>query len=153
MPEDAGKKRYIRNFLEQINQGEGYVGDIWIERDLRLPGKEGEGYTTAKSLSGNSSISNITELLLDDLKRTFDDGKIQKCGNVPGVRMTKIPERFAMEKSCLFLYLSTPENLLGNSINSWKNSKVWKFSWCDNDKSTREICHGEIFSLSLPFHS
>ena len=73
MSEDAGKKRYIRKFLQQIQPGEGYVGNIWIERDVRLLGKEGEGYTTAKSLSGNSSISNITELLLDDLKHTFDD--------------------------------------------------------------------------------
>ncbi|MGB3509992.1 MAG: hypothetical protein WBA93_12265 [Microcoleaceae cyanobacterium] len=72
MAEDAGKKRYIRGFLQQIQPGEGYVGNIWIERDVRLPGIEGEGYTTAKSLSGNSSISNITELLLDDLKYTFE---------------------------------------------------------------------------------
>jgi len=56
MSEDAGKKRYIRKFLQQIQPGEGYVGNIWIERDVRLLGKEGEGYTTAKSLSGNSSI-------------------------------------------------------------------------------------------------
>ncbi|MGK7919477.1 MAG: hypothetical protein AB4080_05660 [Trichodesmium sp.] len=49
--------------------------NIWVERDVRLPGKEGEDdtTTTAKSLSGNSSISNITELLRDDLKHTFDD--------------------------------------------------------------------------------
>ncbi len=73
MPEDAGKKRYIRKFLQQIQPGEGYVENIWVERDVRLPGKEGEDYTTAESLSGNSSISNITELLRDDLKHTFDD--------------------------------------------------------------------------------
>ncbi len=73
MPEDAGKKRYIRKFLQQIQPGEGYVENIWVERDVRLPGKEDEDYTTAESLSGNSSISNITELLQDDLKHTFDD--------------------------------------------------------------------------------
>jgi len=73
MPEDAGKKRYIRKFLQQIQPGEGYVENIWVERDVRLPGKEGEGYTTAQSLSRKSLISNITELLLDDLKYTFDD--------------------------------------------------------------------------------
>ncbi|NES92559.1 hypothetical protein, partial [Okeania sp. SIO2B9] len=75
MPEDAGKKRYIRKFLQQIQPGEGYVENIWVERDVRLPGKEGEDdtTTTAESLSGNSSISNITELLRDDLKHTFDD--------------------------------------------------------------------------------
>ncbi len=73
MPENAGNKRYIRKFLQQIKPGEGYVENIWVERDVRLPGKEGEGYTTAESLSGNSSISNITELLRDDLKHTFDD--------------------------------------------------------------------------------
>ncbi|MDY7002417.1 MAG: hypothetical protein SWX82_00190 [Cyanobacteriota bacterium] len=73
MPEDAGKKRHIKKFLQQIQPGEGYVENIWVERDVRLPGKEGEGYTTAKSLSGKSSISNITELLLDDLEYTFCD--------------------------------------------------------------------------------
>ncbi|MGD1716993.1 hypothetical protein, partial [Dapis sp. BLCC M172] len=65
---------------------------------------------------------------------------------------TKVKERFAMEKSFLFLYLSTVENFLGNSRNYSKNSKIWRFSWCSNDKSKREICHGEIVSLSLPFH-
>ncbi|MDJ0556829.1 MAG: hypothetical protein QNJ68_20765, partial [Microcoleaceae cyanobacterium MO_207.B10] len=59
-------------------------------------------------------------------------GKIQKCGNVAGVRMTKVQERFAMEKFFLFLYLSTAENFLGNSINARKNSKVWKCCWCEN---------------------
>ncbi|MDE5071501.1 MAG: hypothetical protein O4806_06350, partial [Trichodesmium sp. St5_bin8] len=73
MPEDAGKKRYIRNFLNEIKPGEGYVEDIWIERDVRLPGKDGEGYITAQSISRKSSISNITELLQDDLEHTFDD--------------------------------------------------------------------------------
>ncbi|MDJ0556831.1 MAG: hypothetical protein QNJ68_20775 [Microcoleaceae cyanobacterium MO_207.B10] len=73
MPEDAGKKRYIRKFLQQIQPGEGYVENIWVERDVRLPGKEDEDYTTAQSLSRKSLISNITELLLDDIKYTFDD--------------------------------------------------------------------------------
>ncbi|MGD1714381.1 hypothetical protein [Dapis sp. BLCC M172] len=73
MPEDAGKKRYIRKFLQQLKLGEAYVGNIWIERDVRLLDKEGKGFTTAQSLSGNCSISNIKELLLDDIKYTFDD--------------------------------------------------------------------------------
>ena len=73
MPEDAGKKRYIRNFLNIIKRGEGYVEDIWIERDVRLPGQDGQGYIKAQSISRKSSISNITELLQDDLEHTFDD--------------------------------------------------------------------------------
>ncbi|MDE5097279.1 MAG: hypothetical protein O4861_02590, partial [Trichodesmium sp. St16_bin4-tuft] len=73
MPEDAGKKRYIRSFLNEIKPGEGYVEDIWIERGVRLPGKDGEGSITAQSISRKSSISNITELLQDDLEHTFDD--------------------------------------------------------------------------------
>ncbi len=72
MPEDAGKKRYIRDFLQQVKSGTGFVDDIRIERVIRLPGSEGEG-STAKSLSGRK-ISNLTQLLEDDLIRTFDDG-------------------------------------------------------------------------------
>ena len=72
MPEDAGKKRYIRDFLQQVKSGIGFVDDIRIERVVRLPGSEGEG-STAKSLSGRK-ISNLTELLKDDLSHTFDDG-------------------------------------------------------------------------------
>ncbi len=66
-------------------------------------------------------------------------GKLQKCGNFPGVAMTKVKERFAMEKSFLFLYLFTVENFLGNSRNYSKNSKIWRFSWCSNDKIKRQI--------------
>ncbi|HAT13387.1 MAG TPA: hypothetical protein DCS91_07270 [Microcoleaceae bacterium UBA11344] len=72
MPEDAGKKRYIRDFLQQVKSGTGFVDDIRIERVVRLPGSEGEG-CTAKSLSGQQ-ISNLTQLIEDDLSHTFDDG-------------------------------------------------------------------------------
>ncbi|MCU0516774.1 MAG: hypothetical protein MUC60_07875, partial [Oscillatoria sp. Prado101] len=72
MPEDAGKKRFIKDFLQQVKRGEGFVEDIWIERVVRLPGSEGEG-STASSLS-KRPISNITQLLEDDLRHTFDDG-------------------------------------------------------------------------------
>jgi hypothetical protein len=72
MPEDAGKKRHIRDFLQQVKSGTGFDDDIRIERVVRLPGAAGEG-STAKSLSGRQ-ISNITELLKDDLNHTFDDG-------------------------------------------------------------------------------
>ncbi|MCW6050061.1 hypothetical protein K4039_08185 [Lyngbya sp. CCAP 1446/10] len=72
MPEDAGKKRYIRDFIQQVKGGVGFIDDIRIERVVRLPGSEGEG-STAKSLSGRQ-ISNLTQLLEDDLSRTFDDG-------------------------------------------------------------------------------
>jgi DNA uptake protein ComE-like DNA-binding protein len=72
MPEDAGKKRFIKDFLKNVQSGTGFIDDIRIERAVRPPGSDGEG-STARSLSGRQ-ISNITELLEDDLKHTFDEG-------------------------------------------------------------------------------
>ncbi|NEP39836.1 MAG: hypothetical protein F6K35_11575 [Okeania sp. SIO2H7] len=72
MPEDAGKKRYIRDFLQNVESGTGSIDDIRIERVIIEPGFEGKG-SKARSLSGRN-ISNITELLEDDLSHTFDDG-------------------------------------------------------------------------------
>lgn len=72
MPEDAGKKKFIKDFLQRVKAGEGFIGDIWIERVVRLPGSLGEG-STARSLSGRP-VNNITELLEDDLKHSFDEG-------------------------------------------------------------------------------
>lgn len=72
MPEDAGKKKFIKDFLQRVRVGEGFIEDIWIERAVRTPGSSGEG-STAQSLSGRA-VSNITELLEDDLKHSFDDG-------------------------------------------------------------------------------
>lgn len=72
MPEDSGKKRFIKDFLQQVKSGAGFVEDIRIERVVRPPGSQGEG-STARSLSGRQ-ISNITQLLEDDLSHTFDEG-------------------------------------------------------------------------------
>ncbi|MDZ7968758.1 MAG: hypothetical protein RM368_28035 [Nostoc sp. DedSLP03] len=72
MPEDAGKKRYIKSFLQQVTSGAGFIEDIRIERVIRQPGSDGEG-STSRSLSGRQ-IANITQLLEDDLRHTFDDG-------------------------------------------------------------------------------
>jgi hypothetical protein len=72
MPEDAGKKRFIKDFLQQVRSGAGFIDDIRIERVVRYPGSDGEG-STARSLSGRQ-ISNITQMLEDDLRHTFDDG-------------------------------------------------------------------------------
>jgi len=72
MTEDAGKKKFIKDFLQKVRGGEGFIEDIWVERIIKTPGLIGEG-STARSLSGRS-ISNITELLEDDLKHSFDDG-------------------------------------------------------------------------------
>jgi hypothetical protein len=72
MPEDAGKKRYIKSFLQQVKSGTGFIEDIRIERIIRKPGSDGEG-STSRSLSGRQ-IANITQLLEDDLRHTFDDG-------------------------------------------------------------------------------
>lgn len=72
MAEDAGKKKFIKNFLHRVKAGEGLIDDIFIDRVIRLPGSIGEG-STARSLSGRP-INTITELLEDDLKHSFDDG-------------------------------------------------------------------------------
>jgi hypothetical protein len=72
MPEDAGKKKFIKDFLQSVRVGEGFIEGIWIERSIKTPGSPGEG-STARSLSGRQ-INNITELLEDDLKHSFDDG-------------------------------------------------------------------------------
>ncbi|MBD2091981.1 hypothetical protein H6F67_19220 [Microcoleus sp. FACHB-1515] len=72
MPEDAGKKKFIKDFLQRVKAGEGLIEDIWIERTIRAPGSDGEG-STAQSLS-RRRISNLTELLEDDLRHSFDEG-------------------------------------------------------------------------------
>ncbi|MBR8836505.1 MAG: hypothetical protein DSM106950_21425 [Stigonema ocellatum SAG 48.90 = DSM 106950] len=72
MPEDAGKKRYIKSFLRQVTSGAGFIEEIRIERVIRPPGSDGEG-STARSLSGRQ-IASITQLLEDDLSHTFDEG-------------------------------------------------------------------------------
>ncbi|WP_071192516.1 hypothetical protein [Trichormus sp. NMC-1] len=72
MPEDAGKKRYIKEFLQKVASGTGFIEDIRIERAIREPGSDGEA-STARSLSGRP-ITTVTELLTDDLKHTFDEG-------------------------------------------------------------------------------
>jgi hypothetical protein len=72
MPEDAGKKRFINDFLQNVSSGKGFIEDIWIERAVKAPGTSGEA-STAQSLSGRP-VTNVTELLEDDLKHSFDDG-------------------------------------------------------------------------------
>lgn len=54
MPEDAGKKRFIKDFLQQVKAGEGFIEDIRIERVVRPPGSDGQG-STALSLSASLS--------------------------------------------------------------------------------------------------
>ena len=72
MNEDAGKKKFIKDFLQKIIAGDGFYEDMQIERSIKPPGSDGEG-STARSLSGNI-VANITQLLEDDLRHTFDDG-------------------------------------------------------------------------------
>ncbi|UBF23685.1 hypothetical protein K9N68_18100 [Kovacikia minuta CCNUW1] len=72
MGEDSGKPRFIRDFLQRIKPGDGFYDDMRIERAIRLPGSDGEG-STARSLSG-SLVDNVTKLLEDDLRHTFDNG-------------------------------------------------------------------------------
>ena len=70
MGEDAGKKDDIRNFLKRVNKGVNFIEEIWIEREVKQRGSEGK-FNEAKSRSGRQ-ISNITELLTDDLRYSFD---------------------------------------------------------------------------------
>lgn len=72
MPENAEKKRYIKDFLQKVKSGTGFIDYIRIERFIRQPGSDGEG-STARSLSGRQ-IANITQLLEDDLRHTFAEG-------------------------------------------------------------------------------
>ncbi|MBD2667297.1 hypothetical protein [Richelia sinica] len=72
MPEDSGKKRYIKEFIQRVASGTGFFEDIRIERAIRQPGSDGEA-STARSLSGRT-ITNVTQLLEDDLRHTFDEG-------------------------------------------------------------------------------
>jgi hypothetical protein len=64
--------RYIKDFLQQVKEGAGFIDDIWIERLIKLPASDGEG-SVASSLSGRQ-ISNFTQMLEDDIKHTFDEG-------------------------------------------------------------------------------
>jgi len=76
MPKNLGKKRFIESFLENVSRGVGFIQDIWIPRKVKLPGTGSDGnvvITQAHSLSRNP-ISNITELLQDDLNYTFIKG-------------------------------------------------------------------------------
>jgi hypothetical protein len=72
MAEDAGKKDDIREFLERVNRGVRFIEEIWIEREVKQRGSERK-FNEARSLSGRA-VSNITELLTDDLRYSFDDG-------------------------------------------------------------------------------
>ncbi len=72
MPEDSGKQKFIQNFLQKVKSGEGFVEDIWVERNIRTPGSSEEG-STARSLSARK-ITNITELIEDDIRHCFYDG-------------------------------------------------------------------------------
>lgn len=69
--EDSGKKHQIRDFLKRVNEGIGFIEDIWVEREVKKPGSEGK-FNQARSLSGRP-IFNITDLLKDDISHTFDD--------------------------------------------------------------------------------
>jgi hypothetical protein len=73
MYEDAGKKFFIRAFLNQVSQGLGLIEDIWIDREIHKPGSAEAYSCTANSLSGNN-ISSLTELLNDDLEYCFKKG-------------------------------------------------------------------------------
>ncbi|KAB8333463.1 hypothetical protein SD80_016770 [Scytonema tolypothrichoides VB-61278] len=90
MAEDAGKKDDIREFLERVNRGVRFIEDIWIERDVKQRGSEGK-FNEARSLSGRP-ISNITELLTDDLRHSFDDGSFtfRFVAAVPGSGKTTL---------------------------------------------------------------
>jgi len=94
MGEDSGKPRFIRDFLQRIKPGDGFYDDMRIERVIRLPGTTGEG-SAARSLSGKQ-LNNITELLEDDLRHSFDDGYFT---------FRLVNAHFGSGKTSLLLYL------------------------------------------------
>jgi hypothetical protein len=77
MPENTGKKKFIKDFLVSVKAGEALIEDIFIDRIITPPGvttdELPESQSTANSLSGRS-VSTIIELLKDDLRYTFEDG-------------------------------------------------------------------------------
>ncbi|MCT7986194.1 hypothetical protein NG796_23250 [Laspinema sp. A4] len=70
MPENAGQKQAITDFLLQVKKGLKLVEEIWIDREVKRPGSEGPLCNQAESLSGYP-ISTITELIEDDLNFCF----------------------------------------------------------------------------------
>jgi len=58
MNEEAGKKKFIKDFLQKMIAGDGFYEDMQIERSIKPSGSDGEG-STARSLSGNI-VANIT---------------------------------------------------------------------------------------------
>ncbi len=70
MPENAGQKQAITDFLLRVKKGLKLVEEIWIDREVKPRGSEGPEGNQAESLSGNS-INTITELIEDDLKFCF----------------------------------------------------------------------------------
>jgi uncharacterized protein YciU (UPF0263 family) len=74
MSENTRNQKFIRRLLERISDGGGFIEDIWIDREVKLPGAEGGEVCTARSYTGNS-IVNLTELLKEDLRHSFELGR------------------------------------------------------------------------------
>ncbi|MGM3308400.1 hypothetical protein ACSQ6I_20885 [Anabaena sp. WFMT] len=132
MPEDAGKKRYIKEFLQKVANGTGFIEDIRIERAIREPGSDGEA-STARSLSGRQ-ITNVTELLEDDLKHTFDEGLFT---------FRFVAALVGSGKSSLLSYLN---DLTKTKATFFKHSIVFEFQLSDitprgDDFGIKFYCH------------
>ena len=72
MAENTSKKEEFRKFLERVKRGLDFIEEIWVEREIKHPLIKSEGlFCIAKSLSGKQ-VSNVTELLRDDLQYSFE---------------------------------------------------------------------------------
>jgi len=69
MAENTFKKEEFRAFLYRVKLGRDFIEDIWVEREIEDSESDRE-ICEAKSLSGKT-VSNVTELLKDDLEYSF----------------------------------------------------------------------------------
>lgn len=72
MPENAGRKQAINEFLIRVRNGLNLVEEIWIDREIKPRNFEGIECSQAESLSGNT-VETISQLVTDDLRFCFKD--------------------------------------------------------------------------------
>jgi hypothetical protein len=72
MPENAGRKQAINEFLIRVRNGLNLVEEIWIDREIKPRNFEGIECSQAESLSGNI-IETVSQLVADDLRFCFKD--------------------------------------------------------------------------------
>ncbi|BAZ51088.1 hypothetical protein NIES4103_37110 [Nostoc sp. NIES-4103] len=122
MLEDVEKTIFIKQFLLEVISGMSFIEDIWIERDVKRPGtgtQEHTVFTEAYSLSRNP-VSNITELLEDDISHSFEQGffTFRFVAAIPG-----------SGKTTLLQYL---EKRIEFKKDYWQRSLLFRFDFPKN---------------------